>query len=44
MEKDAPCIIHCTGRREKLFDSVGILFCESNFLLSNLVHVFATMS
>ena len=32
VEKDAPCIIHCAGRREKkLFDSVGILFCESNF-------------
>ena len=32
VEKDAPCIIHCAGRREKkLFDRVGILFCESNF-------------
>ena len=33
VEKDAPCIIHCAGRREKkkLFNSFGILLCESNF-------------
>ena len=32
VEKDAPCTIHCAGRREKkLFNSFDILFCESNF-------------
>ena len=31
VEKDAPCIIPCSGRREKLFNCFGILFCESNF-------------
>ena len=30
VEKDAPCIIPCAGRREKLFNCFGILFCESN--------------
>ena len=31
VEKDAPCIIHCVGRSEKLFNCLGVLFCESNF-------------
>ena len=45
VEKDAPCRIHCAGRKEKLFNCFGILFCDSNFYsVYKLVHVFAAMS
>ena len=45
VEKDAPCRIHCAGRREKLFNCFGILFCDSNFYsVYKLVQVFAVMS
>ena len=43
-KKDAPCIIHCAGRREKTIQQLWYLVLWEQLLLSNRVHVFAIMS